>query len=212
MDYRKKIDGFPWKYSPRAFMHGVAILDEDTIDESTIDERGYYIPPEMQKTNFIISPLDGYLPESENYAENIKIVEEAKNTLFESYYYLMGYNYAIDRIASIYDIPDITIFKADLDLIKNNINLFNESLLATYILIKGINCKDKDTQEKWLQVLKDVFSYLDIEKIQIPEENKVKAEELLKDIQTFGRGREKEDLLIELLLVKPRNEREEDSL
>lgn len=210
-DYRKTIDRLSFEDNTRALIHGVAILDEDTIDESTIDERGYYIPPEMRKTNFI-SPLDGYLPESENYAENIKIVEEAKNTLFESYYYLMGYNYAIDRIASIYDIPDITIFKADLDLIKNNINLFNESLLATYILIKGRNCKDKDTQEKWLQVLKDVFSYLDIEKIQIPEENKVKAEELLKDIQTFGRGSEKEDLLIGLLLVKPRNEREEDSL
>ena len=96
----------------RALFNGIAILRaSDLIDRSPrIDERGYYVEPDIQHTlsNFT---LEAFFTEAEDYADNIEIVETARQTLIESYYHLKGYNLTLELIARFYEVPEMTVFK-----------------------------------------------------------------------------------------------------
>ena len=186
----------------RALFNGIAILRaSDLIDRSPrIDERGYYVEPDIQHTlsNFT---LEAFFTEAEDYADNIEIVETARQTLIESYYHLKGYNLTLELIARFYDVPEMTVFQMDTGGIEDKIRAFNELVPILYKKILDTDYGDKELQAKKLQVLKELFQPIDYEALTIPAENVEQAEELLKDFAAFKP--ENTDRFNRLLCVLP---------
>ena len=186
----------------RAIINGIAILRaSDLLGRSPrINERGYYVEPDIMHTlsNFT---LEAFFPEAEDYADNLEIVETARQTLIESYYHLKGYNYALEIIASFYEVPEMTVFQMDTDGIEDKIRAFNGLVPILYMKILNTDYEDKELKERKLQVLKDLFQPIDYEAIAIPAENVEQAEELLKDFAAFKP--ENADRFNSLLCVLP---------
>lgn len=170
----------------RAILNGIAILRaSDLLDRSPrINESGYYVEPDIMHTlsNFT---LEAFFPEAADYADNLEIVETARQTLIESYYHLKGYNYALEIIASFYDVPEIAIFQMNTSGIEDKIRAFNVLVPILYKQILDTDYEDKELKERKLQVLKDLFQPIDYEALTIPEEKKEAAQQLLVDFKAF---------------------------
>lgn len=170
----------------RAILNGIAILRaSDLLGRSPrINESGYYVEPDIRRTlsNFT---LEAFFTEAEDYADNLEIVETARQTLIESYYHLKGYNYALETIASFYDVPEMTIFQMDISGIEDKIRAFNDLVPILYKKILDTDYEDKELKERKLQVLKDLFQPIDYEALTIPEEKKEAAQQLLVDFKAF---------------------------
>lgn len=170
----------------RAIINGIAILRaSDLLGRSPrINERGYYVEPDISNTlsNFT---LEAFFTEAEDYADNVDIVETARQTLIESYYHLKGYNYALEIIASFYDVPEIAIFQMNTSGIEDKIRAFNGLVPILYKKILDTDYEDKELKERKLQVLKDLFQPIDYEALTIPEEKKEAAQQLLVDFKAF---------------------------
>ena len=194
--------------SRRAIFNGIAILRaSDLIDRSPrINESGYYVEPEIRAT---LSPytLEGFFTEAEEYAENVAIIENSRQTLLESYYYLKGYNYALELIGRFYDVPEMTVFQMDIADLEDKIQALNDLVPSLYRRIYAIEYGDSTLKAKKLQVLKDLFQPLDYKALAIPEENKEAAEKLLEGFKAFqpdGTG-----LFEQLLCILPQTEDED---
>lgn len=192
----------------RALFNGIAILRaSDLLGRSPrIDENGYYVEPDMRHrlSNFT---LEAFFPEAEDYADNVDIVETARQSLIESYYHLKGYNYALELIARFYEVPEFTVFKMDTDGIEDKIRAFNELVPILYKKIHDTDYTDGELKVKKLQVLKDLFQPIDYEALTIPEENKEAAEKLLEGFKAFQP--EGTELFHNLLCVLPETDGED---
>lgn len=170
----------------RAILNGIAILRaSDLLDRSPrINESGYYVEPDIMHTlsNFT---LEAFFPEAADYADNLEIVETARQTLIESYYHLKGYNYALEIIARYYDVPDIVIFQMNTAGIEDKIQALNELVPILYKKIRDTDYEDKELKERKLQVLKDLFQPIDYEALTIPEDSREQAEQLLDGFKAF---------------------------
>lgn len=170
----------------RALFNGIAILRaSDLLDRSLrINESGYYVEPNMRGrlSNFT---LEAFFTEAEGYADNLEIVETARQTLIESYYHLKGYNYALEIIARFYDVPEIEVFKMDISGIEDKTQTFNNLVPILYKKILDTDYEDKELKAKKLQVLKDLFQPIDYETLTIPEESREQAEQLLDGFKAF---------------------------
>lgn len=191
----------------RALFNGVAIVrPSDLINKSRrINEQGYYIELEIQNSleNF---SLEAFFTEAEDYANNTEIVESSRETLLDSYYFVMGYNYAIERIAKIHDVPELKVFKLNIDALADRIDAFNALVPVLYGRIKDTDYSDKELQAKKLQVLKDFFQPVEYKTLAIPEESKKEAEDLITDFTAFNA--EKADYFYHLLCIRPTEEGE----
>lgn len=171
----------------RALLNGIAILrPSDLLEKSRrIDERGYYIEPDI--TQAISShSLEAFFTESEEYAENIAAVEEARSGLLSNYYFLMGYNKQIDLVIALVDVPELSIFKQDLRDLESKVKALNDLVPILYRQIKDTDYRDKELQARKMEVLKDVFPPLDIDSLTIPEENIAQAQELVSSFKAFS--------------------------
>lgn len=170
----------------RAVFNGIAIIRaSDLLDRSPrIDENGYYVEPNISHrlSNFT---LEAFFPEAEDYADNVEIVEDARQVLKASYYHLKGYNLALDMIARYYDVPELTVFKMPIDGIEDKIEAFNNLVPLLYKRIKDLYYGDKELKERKLQVLKDLFQPIDYEALTIPEDSREQAEQLLDGFKAF---------------------------
>lgn len=170
----------------RALFNGIAILRaSDLLGRSPhIDESGYYVEPDIRHrlSNFT---LEAFFPEAEDYADNLEIVETARQTLIESYYHVKGYNYALEITARFYDVPELAVFKMNIAGIEDKIQAFNELVPILYRKIHDTAYEDKELKAKKLQVLKDLFQPIDYEALTIPEENREQAEQLLEGFKAF---------------------------
>lgn len=170
----------------RALRNGIAILRDvsSPLYARHVDEKGYYIEPSIRHklSNFT---LEAFFPEAEDYADNVEIVEDARQVLKASYYHLKGYNLALDMIARYYDVPELTVFKMPIDGIEDKIEAFNNLVPLLYKRIKDLYYEDKELKERKLQVLKDLFQPIDYEALTIPEEKKEAAQQLLVDFKAF---------------------------
>lgn len=170
----------------RALRNGIAILRDvsSPLYARHVDEKGYYIEPSIRHklSNFT---LEAFFPEAEDYADNVEIVEDARQVLKASYYHLKGYNLALDMIARYYDVPELTVFKMPIDGIEDKIEAFNNLVPLLYKRIKDLHYEDKELKERKLQVLKDLFQPIDYEALTIPADNREKAEQLLEGFKAF---------------------------
>jgi len=189
----------------RAIYNGIAIIRaNDLLDRSPrIDERGFYVEPEIKST---LSPytLEGFFTDAEEYADNVDIVESSRQMLFESYYHLKGYNYALELIGKYYDVPELTVFQMDVEDIEERIQALNDLVPSLYSKIYAIQYGDSQLKAKKLQVLKDFFQPLDYKVLNIPEENKLEAHKLLEGFRAFQQ--EGIEQLNRLLCVLPQTD------
>lgn len=189
----------------RALFNGVAIVrPSDLLNKSRrIDEQGYYIEPEIQSSleNF---SLEAFFTEAEDYASNIEVMETSRETFLDSYYFIIGYNYAIDRIAAVYDVPELEVFKMSIEELSDRIDAFNALVPVLYSRIKDTDYSDKELQAKKLQVLKDYFQPVEYKALAIPEKNIKEIEELLEDFKAFKP--ENADRFYNLLCTRPTGE------
>jgi hypothetical protein len=191
----------------RALLNGVAIVrPSDSLDNSSrIDEHGYYIEPKLQSSLENYS-LEAFFPESEDYATNADIMESSREIFLGSYYFIMSYNYVIDRIADIYDVPELDVFKMEIEGLSSRMDTYNDLIPVLYTRIKDTDYNDKELQAKKLQVVKDYFLPVEYKSLVIPEDCKAQIEELLKDFKAFKP--ENSDRFYTLLCQRPVEDRE----
>lgn len=180
-DYMQTFSG-----NRRAFFNGIAIVrPSDLLHNSRlIDERGYYVEPKIE-TALSNYSLEAFFPEADEYTENTETIEEARETLLDSLYFLRGYNLALDMTAEYYDIPDIAVFKAHTDRIEEQIDAINGLVPILYRQIKDTDYQDKELQARKLEVLRDFFGEIDYTALEIPEENIEQARELIAGFKAY---------------------------
>lgn len=191
----------------RALFNGVAIVrPSDLLYKSCrIDEQGYYTEPEIQSSLKKFS-LEAFFTEAEDYASNIEVMETSRETFLDSYYFIIGYNYAVDRIAAVYDVPELEVFKMSIEELSDRIDAFNALVPVLYSRIKYTDYGDKELQAMKLKVLKDYFQPVEYKALAIPEKNKKEIEELLEDFKAFKP--ENADRFYNLLCTRPKTEGE----
>lgn len=173
-----------WDGNRRALMNGVAILKPTSFSEKRLDENGYYLPPQIRKTLSDHS-LEAFFTDADGYADRADEIEEGREALLDSYYYIMGYNTAIDMIASYYEVPELSTFKLNLNGIADKIDALNNIVPMLYMRIKDTQYEDETLKERKLQVLKDFFPPLDYKSLTIPQKNIEQVKSLFEDFQAF---------------------------
>ena len=191
----------------RALFNGVAIVrPSDLLYKCCrIDEQGYYTEPEIQSSLKKFS-LEAFFTEAEDYASNIEVMETSRETFLDSYYFIIGYNYAVDRIAAVYDVPELEVFKMSIEELSDRIDAFNALVPVLYSRIKYTDYGDKELQAMKLKVLKDYFQPVEYKALAIPEKNKKEIEELLEDFKAFKP--ENADRFYNLLCTRPKTDGE----
>lgn len=191
----------------RALFNGVAIVrPSDLLYKCCrIDEQGYYTEPEIQSSLKKFS-LEAFFTEAEDYASNIEVMETSRETFLDSYYFIIGYNYAVDRIAAVYDVPELEVFKMSIEVLSDRIDAFNALVPVLYSRIKYTDYGDKELQAMKLKVLKDYFQPVEYKALAIPEKNKKEIEELLEDFKAFKP--ENADRFYNLLCTRPKTDGE----
>lgn len=173
-----------WDGNRRAQMNGIAILKPTSFSEKRLDENGYYVPPQIRKTLNEHS-LEAFFSDADGYADRADEIEEGREALLDSYYFIMGYNTAIDMIASHYDVPELSAFKLDLEGITAKIDAINSIVPMLYLRIKETQYEDQELKERKLQVLKDFFPPLDYKSSTIPQDNIDRVKQLFEGFQAF---------------------------
>jgi len=167
----------------RAIYNGIAILrPSDLLNRSpVIDENGYYIDPDKLNNMSIVCGLEQFTPLNEDYITNIERLEQGRIILEYGYYYLLGYDKAIELIADYIDVPDFDIFKSGRETIEKRIEALNGLIAMLYSQIKDTDYRDKEAKETKLQVLKDYFQPIKGKEQTLPEEAINQATALLND-------------------------------
>lgn len=186
---------------PRFLKNGVAILKPGTFNESCIDSNGYYIGPEIRKetSNYGLETL---FPGASKYAENVEEIKSSRDNLLNSYYFIMGYNIAIDMIANHYEVAALSTFKLNLANIAKMIDAFNTLVQVIHDRIESTWYEDEELKGRKLHVLKEFFSPVDYQSLSIPEKNISEVEKLLNNFQAFLG----EELIAGLMFYRPREE------
>jgi len=168
----------------RALDNGIAIVKP--IHGIETDEKGYYKEPTLTEKLYEAS-LESFFPESEEYEGSVSQIEEAKETFLNSYYYVLGFNYIIERVADLYDVPDMKVFILPIEEeIGGRMDACNALVPILYTQIKDTNYRDEELKERKMKVLQDYFQPVDYKALTLPEESKRELEELLKDFRSFG--------------------------
>jgi len=184
-----------WDGNWRAMRRGIAIYKPlHDISKDNVDENGYYISPKI-RTSFIRHSLQAFFTDAEDYADAIDDVTEGREALLDSYFFLKGYNFAIDLIAKHFDIPEISVFKMNIAGIEEKIDAINELVPSLYAQIYDTDYEDGELKAKKLQVLKDYFTPIPYKEVTIPEENIEAAKALFTDFKGFSGDTDIADLL-----------------
>lgn len=170
----------------RALFNGVAILRPNNIVNKSrcIDEDGNYTPPALPNT-FVELSIEALFTDSEYYASASESIMLEREYLLDSYYYLNGYNKAIDIIIEQFNLPDFEIVKARTGFLKERIDALNGLFLMAYRKVRNIDYEDEELKEKKLEALRNFFYKLDYEKETPPEDKVEYATRLIKDFSAF---------------------------
>ena len=186
-----------WDGNRKALFNGIAIYTPSPFSSRHTDERGYYVLPDITATLYQIS-LEAFFTDGEDYASNVERVERGRNALLDSYYFIKGFNTALDLIAEHFEVPAIDVFKVGVEDAERKMKAFNELVPALYRRIHSTDYEDKELKQRKLQVLKDIFYPLDYESLIIPEANIAEVKARFKDFRAF-----KDTTILDLLCSRP---------
>lgn len=190
----------------RRALNGVAILRaNDSIGYSPLidKETGYYKEPDIRKSLKDFS-LEGYFTENEDYAEAVEVLERARRLFRNSYYFLLGYNKALDIVASYFNLEELEVAKLNTEVLKNKAKGFNSLVAMLYVRIKDTAYQDEELKAKKMKVLKDVLYPISLEDLVVPEEKIEKAKRDIKDFKAFKD--EMLDIKLTLCYLNPEDE------
>ena len=182
----------------RALVNGIAILRPSDLlasapingrTSASIDENGYFIEPEGRKSISVLFGLEQYTPENPEHGDAIDRVERNRATLEESLRWILGFDTALDLIAQEIDIPGFSIFKVDYNRCIARTEAVNGLFDMLYTDIQGIDYRDKEKQEKKLQVLRELFYPIKTKELAIPESHIKQAMKMLSNLDAFGESR-----------------------
>lgn len=197
----------------RAILNGIAIVRPSTLLERSprIDpETGYYKPPKADKITAL--GLEQYFTDNENYADNVRELELARKRLIEAIYFYKGFDKILDLIISYYDVDEFNLVRFDVSRIETKVKAFNSLLVTLYDQIKHTNYEDKELKEKKLEVLRDVFTPIDLSKIKIPQYRIDRAITDIKEKRAFVGGMNDIRVTLCYMPSKEEMEAEEESL
>lgn len=185
----------------RALENGIAIIRPSSLFPKSprIDESGNYVEPDLSKTLSTFT-IEAFLPGVEDFEENLETVADARETLLDSYYFVKGYNLAIEMIAEYYDVPKLTVFKMNLAGLEDCIDSLNNLVPVLYHKISQTDYKDKELQHNKLYVLKHIFEEIDYKAIETPAEAIEQARELFQNFKAFNE--DMEDSLSTILCIR----------
>ena len=197
----------------RAIFNGIAIVRPSTLLERSprIDpETGYYKPPKADKITAL--GLEQYFTDNENYADNVRELELTRKRLIEAIYFYKGFDKILDLIISYYDVDEFNLVRFDVSQIEAKVKAFNGLLVTLYDQIKHTNYEDKELKEKKLEVLRDVFTPIDLSKIKIPKYRIDRAITDIKEKRAFVGGMNDIRVTLCYMPSKEEMEAEEESL
>ena len=197
----------------RAIFNGIAIVRPSTLLERSprIDpETGYYKPPKADKITAL--GLEQYFTDNENYADNVRELELTRKRLVEAIYFYKGFDKILDLIISYYDVDEFNLVRFDVSQIEAKVKAFNGLLVTLYDQIKHTNYEDKELKEKKLEVLRDVFTPIDLSKIKIPKYRIDRAITDIKEKRAFVGGMNDIRVTLCYMPSKEEMEAEEESL
>lgn len=128
--------------------------------------------------------LEQYFDNRIDLENNLSIINESRDALFKSYYYIKGYNTAIDLIVNHFKIKEIESAKKNTNFIDVRISLYNYTLYYLYAKIKRYH-KEEPLKYKKLDVLKNILKPIDIDSVIISKTSIAKAKRDIKDFKAF---------------------------
>lgn len=163
----------------RAIFCGVAILRKNDFHDFIDSD---YTEPSIADS-CVNRGLERYMPESEDYKESKKALENARETMIESIYHVKAYAAALELIAESYDVPDITALQIDQDI--DSFESINEVIKLLKQRITGITYDDPTMRDRKEKAIADCFQPVVFSKIQVPAERKEAAKPFLKEFKAF---------------------------
>lgn len=194
-----------WDGNKRALFNGVAILDPAKcwFTPRNVDDNGYYVPSAIRKA-YANHGLEAYFTDAEHYAEKLDHLEQSREALLDSYYFLKAFNIALEMIAEHFDLPDIVkCFSTPVAGIEAKIDALNELIPILYLQIRDTTYEDKELQQKKLQVLQDILTPIDYKSLEIPAEKLEEVRALFTDFKAF-----KDSDLADILFYREHNSEE----
>ena len=165
----------------RAIRNGIAIIQTDGPANSQIDENGYYREPVATNTVSILLGIERYTPKNENFLENIESLRKSKDSIEECFYWIKGYDTAIDLIAEYINIPEFIVFKVNYRPCEEQIEMLNSLIAFLGCTIQKNDCSDQEKKQAKLQALNQFFHPFHIQELVIPDEAIAQAKEMLQD-------------------------------
>lgn len=197
-----------WDGNKKAMFNGIAIFSPSPFaSPRCVDEKGYYVQPDIKSTLAHLS-LEAFFTDNERYSDNADEVEKSREALLDSYYFLKGYNIALDLIADYYEVPAIKVFKVSLDYAEKRMKAFNLLVPILYRSIYNTDYENEEIKQRKLQAIQDIFYPLNYEGIVIPEENIKEVQTRFKDFRAF---KDNYTSIQDLLCTRPSEHCEEEA-
>lgn len=193
----------------RALLNGVAILRPCDIAShcARINKAGNYEEPELHNALKEFT-LEAYLDSTENSVVKVDLVNHVSEELKDSFYYVKGWNTAIDMIQERYGIPFLEAYRAEAQSeLETRIEAYDSLLYIVYNEIRTTDYRDRELQLEKLKTFKEVFRPIHCKKIAVSEENQEKAKKLLRGFKAFN---EKPQTFLNYFTKRPPEEEEEN--
>lgn len=138
----------------RVAHHGIAILRNDCITESNIDENGYYKEPYSP----LLSLLTGLDNLSSDESAQFYIEKSREYLLVPALKEIAAYNALLDVLADEYDVPELVEMKHSLDTILGQVDALNGLVTVMYEHPAGT----QEDIERKREIIKDLFPLIDL--------------------------------------------------
>lgn len=151
-------------------------------------ETGHYKIPIPRGILTAIS-LESYLPNEKDHALKKSKVENARGTLVDSYYFLLGYNASLMIVDEMYNLDEIEVAMIKINRLEDHVATFNELSTQLYKTIESKNDTGDHFRQMKLNTLRDIFYPIDIKNIALPIEKIKQTKENMKDFKAFRHDR-----------------------
>lgn len=153
--------------------------------DSYIDQKtGYYKDPTQNAFSLIgeVCGLESLTPASEKYSENTARLEEGREQILDLFYWITGYNIALQLIAEETVLPQIITFKVDVEDTAKEIKSLNADAALLYMDMTRTEHKGaEEITEQKLAALQEYFKPIETNDLKPSETDIEKAKAMLAD-------------------------------